>query len=110
MPPHCGNIGPWGPSAFPGSDDAVAPDLLSPELEHPATAGIRIVMADAASASAVTLRRTDTHPVAEPTAGHTMHCSGSPAGQPPTRPLSRQFNAFAGRGSSAQTIRRCSGP
>src|SRR6201998_3209451 len=39
-PPHCGSIGPWRPSRL-CVDDAVAPGLLSPELEHPAR--IRIV-------------------------------------------------------------------
>jgi ATP-binding cassette subfamily B protein len=44
MPPHCGNIGPWWPSALPDAD-VVAPGLLSPEPEHAATAGIKIVNA-----------------------------------------------------------------
>src|ERR1700727_922306 len=106
MPPHCGNIGPWWPSAFPGADDVVPPGLLSPELEQPATAGIKVVMA--ARASAVRLRRTATLLLLGLLLVHTMHYSGSPAGQPPTRHLSRHFYAFAGCGASTQPPRRCS--
>jgi hypothetical protein len=64
---------------LPGVDDAVAPGLLSPELEHPAIVGIRIAKADAARDSALALRRTDTLP-SPPSLllVHTMHCSGSP--------------------------------
>src|SRR5271157_1948868 len=91
MPPHCGNIGPWWPPALSGADDAVAPGLLLPESEQAATAGIRIIKADAARASALALRRTATPLLLSLLLVHTMHCSGSPAGQPPTR-LSRHFN------------------
>src|SRR6185312_6098801 len=92
MPPHCGNIGPWLPCPFCGVDDAVAPGLLPPESEQAATAGIRIVNADATRASALALRRTATLLPFRPLLVHTMHCSGSPSGQPPTR-LSRDFHA-----------------
>src|SRR5271167_4034452 len=95
MPPHCGNIGPWWPSELPGADEVVAPGLLSPESEQPATDEIRII-AEAAKASAVGLRRTATLLCLRLLLVHTMHCSGSPTGQPPTRHLSRHFNAFAG--------------
>jgi len=37
-------MGPWRPSPFAGAD-VVAPGLLSPELEHAATAGIKSVKA-----------------------------------------------------------------
>src|ERR1700727_186007 len=114
MPPHCGNIGPWCPSPLPGDDDVVAPGLLSPESEHPAIVEIRI-MADTARPSTVGLRRTTTLLSLRPLLVHTMHCSGSPTGQPPTRHLIRHFHAFAGcprstqpcRGAHGQFSRRC---
>lgn len=90
MPPHWGNIGPWWPSEFPGAVDDVAPGLLPPESEHAATAGTRIAKANAAPASALELRRTATLLLLSLLPVHTMHCSGSSAGQPPTR-LSRRF-------------------
>ncbi|ELP45829.1 hypothetical protein D522_14415 [Mycobacterium avium subsp. paratuberculosis S5] len=92
MPPHCGNIGPWLPWPFCGADDVVAPGLEPPESEQAAVAGIRIVKADATRASALVLRRTATLLPFCPLLVHTMHCSGRPAGQPPTR-LSRYFGA-----------------
>jgi len=98
MPPHCGNIGPCWPSAFPGAEDDVAPGLLPPESEHPATTGTRITKADAARASALALRRTATLLFLRLLLIHTMHCSRSPAGQPPTR-LSRHFGGSDGYGA-----------
>lgn len=56
----------------------------------------------AARASAARLRRTATLLLLSLLLLHTMHCSGSPAGQPPTRHLSRHFNVFAGRGARTQ--------
>ncbi|EFG74885.1 ABC transporter transmembrane region [Mycobacterium parascrofulaceum ATCC BAA-614] len=70
--------------------------MLLPESEQAATAGARVSTADAATASAFELQRTATLLLLSLLPVHTMHCSGSPAGQPPTR-LSRRFSCTGGR-------------
>ncbi|GAB7146349.1 hypothetical protein LRC484719_49650 [Mycobacterium riyadhense] len=52
------------PSDPPGVDGTVAPGLLSPEFEHPASVGLKAINADTANASVVKLRRT-AHQVSE---------------------------------------------
>ena len=71
-------------------EEDVAPGLLLPESEQAETVGARIARAAAATASAFELRRTATLLLLGLLLLHTMHCSGSSAGQPPTR-LSRRF-------------------
>src|SRR5882757_7684156 len=98
-PPHCGKKGPCLPSLFPGVDETVAPGLLPPELEQPATAGSKAIKAITARASVLALRRTATRLSLSLLLVHRMHCSGTPGGQPPTRHLIRHFGLPRGPGT-----------